>query len=419
MGDNISKRNLRKTIIFALLPLIFFTFAVEIVCRIITFNRFSPYQTNIEIQGEGRFSNDSTMIWGNSPYYLEYDKRYQYDEFGIKSEPGEIKMPKKKENELRVFLFGGSTMAGKGSQRGLGFLKITGVTEHKTADTIEQHLQEQLQKSFSDKKVKVFNASVAMHSVAQSSANYERLKHLKPDWVISMDGNNQKIPDQYESDIDYRRNYWPTTKINIFPIKQLRMIAKHSAFVYLVGEYLYYKSGMLEAPLNEPPDPKEKAFWLSRPKESPTVTPEKLKLASRKTKVSFKGFIRDLSVFHDKLENDGQKHLLLVQPLLKMRNLSKMPEVERSAFNLLESITATEGEIGYERYLYSLLPENLPVSKNIFSMAAVHDWEGWVFVDHCHVTKETNKRIAKEIARFIETGGSYQPFPVSSASKPL
>ncbi len=406
------KLSLRKTIIFAFIPLIFLSIIVEIVCRITTFYRFSPFQTNIVIQGEGRFSNDPTMIWGNTPYYLDYDQRYQYNEYGIKSEPGKIKMPKKKENDFWIFLFGGSAMAGKGSHRGAGYLKITGVTEHKLSNTIEHHLQDRLQNSFPNKKVKVFNASVAMHSVAQSNANYERLRHLKPDWVVSMDGHNQYIPHDI-ADINFRRHYWATMRINTFPIKQLRMIAKHSAFFYLVGEYIYYKSGLLEAPLNTPADPNEKEFWLKRPMEAPPITPEILSQAPNETKVSYNGFIRDLSLFQKELELDGQKHLLLIQPELKMRNLSKMPAVERAVYNLMETLAGEREGIGLKQYLHTLFPKIHFSSKNIFSMAAAHDWDGWIFVDYCHFSKEANKKISKEIAKFIETNGTYHPFPLN------
>jgi hypothetical protein len=294
------KLSFRKTIFFAFIPIIFLFISVEIVCRIIVFYRFSPFETNIAIQGDGRFSNDPTMIWGNTPYYLNYDQSYQYNELGIKSEPGKIKIPEKNKNDFRVFLFGGSAMAGKGSQRGAGYLKIIGVTEHKLYNTIEHHLQERLQKSFPQKRVKVFNASVAMHSVAQSNANYERLRHLKPDWVVSMDEHNQYIPKEI-TDLNYRRHYWPTTGINVFPIKQLRMLAKRSAFLYLMGEYIYYKSGLLEAPLNTPADPKEKEFWLNRPMEVPVITPETLSQTPEKIKISYDEFIRDLSLFQKNL----------------------------------------------------------------------------------------------------------------------
>jgi hypothetical protein len=413
MKNNTSKMSLRKNIIFALVPLFFFSLVVVIICRIITFNRFARHQTNIAIQGEGRYSNDPTMIWGNAPYYLEYDQRYQYNEFGIKSEPGKVKMPGKKENDFWVFLLGGSAMAGKGSHRGAGYLKITGVVEHNISDTIEHHLQKQLQNSFPDKRVRVFNASVAMHSVTQSDANYERLRHLKPDWVVSMDGHNQRIPDQGITDINFRRNDWATTGLNVFPVKQLRMIAKHSAFAYLVGEYIYYKSGVLEAPLNTPSDPKEKEYWLNRPMEAPSITPKKVAQASNETKASFNGFIRDLSLFQKKLELDGQKHLLLIQPELKMRNISKMPAVERATYNLMETIAGKRNGIELEQNLHTLFPENRFKSKNIFSMAAVHDWDGYVFVDYCHFSKEANKKIVREIAKFIETQGAYQPFPAT------
>ena len=140
MKSNVSHFRLRKTIIFALIPLVTFLILIEVVCRVIAYDRFAPYQTNIEIPGASRYSDDPTMVWGNRPYYLEYAKRYQYNEYGIKSYPGMIKMPEKKKNDFWVFLFWGSAMAGKGSDRSQGYLNITGVTEHNPPNTIEYHL---------------------------------------------------------------------------------------------------------------------------------------------------------------------------------------------------------------------------------------------------------------------------------------
>jgi hypothetical protein len=49
-------------------------------------------------------------------------------------------MPEKKKDDFWIFLFGSSTMAGKGSTRNRGFLNITGVAEHESPNTIEFYL---------------------------------------------------------------------------------------------------------------------------------------------------------------------------------------------------------------------------------------------------------------------------------------
>ena len=139
------------------------------------------------------------MIWGNTPGYLGYSGRFQYNEYGIKSEPGKHKMPEKKKDDFWVFLFGSSAMAGKGSARHRGFLNITGVAEHDFSNTIEFYLQSLLKESFPDKNVRVFNASVGSHTMAQTISNYERLRHLNPDWVISMNGNDGLVLDENET----------------------------------------------------------------------------------------------------------------------------------------------------------------------------------------------------------------------------
>ena len=101
MKNNVSHFSLRKTMIFALIPLVSLLIIAEVVCRVIAYDRFASYQTNIEIQGASRYSDDPTMVWGNRPYYLEYAKRYQYNEYGIKSPPDMVKMPEKKKNDFK------------------------------------------------------------------------------------------------------------------------------------------------------------------------------------------------------------------------------------------------------------------------------------------------------------------------------
>lgn len=411
MKNNASHFRLRKNIVFALIPLVSLLIIIEVVCRVIVDGRFTPYQTNIEVQGASRYSDDPTMVWGNRPYYLEYAKRYQYNEYGIKSYPGTVKMPEKKKNDFWVFLFGGSAMAGKGSDRSQGYLNITGVTEHNPPDTIEYHLQKLLQKFFVDKNVSVFNASVAMHSVAQSMTNYERLRHLNPDWVVSMDGFNEGE----NSVTNSLRKGWPKHPVNTFPVKQLRIMASLSAFIFLIGEYIYYDSGFIEVPLETLPDPKIKEFWLDHPREILPLTPKELAHAPSEIKAHFKEYFRNLSLFQNMLELDKQKHLLLVQPFMIMRNSQKMPPVERAVYNYMaarkqkSSNSLDNGD--YRQYMFSLLANKLSKSNSIFSMDTMHHWDGWVFVDEVHLSKEANKRIAQEISKFIISNGTSIPFP--------
>jgi len=350
------------------------------------------------------------MVWGNRPYYLEYAKRYQYNEYGIKSYPGMVKMPEKKKNDFWVFLFGGSAMAGKGSDRSQGYLNITGVTEHNLPDTIEYHLQILLQKFFVDKNVSVFNASVAMHTVAQSMTNYERLRHLKPDWVVSMDGVNEGK----QSVTNSLRENWLKHPVNTFPIKQLRIMSSLSAAAFLIGEYIYYESGVIEVPLETSPDPKLMEFWLDHPIEIPPSIPKESAHVPSEIKTWFEEYFRNLSLFQNMLELDKQKHLLLVQPFLINRNIQKMPPVERAVYNYMAAGRQKRSNslvyLDYGQSIFSLLAEKLSKSNSIFTMESMHNWDGWVFVDEVHLSKETNKKIAQGISEFIISDGTLIPF---------
>ena len=90
-----------------------------------------------------------------------------------------------------------------------------------------------------------------------------------------------------------------------------------------------------------------------------------------------------------------------------------MPDIERAVYNLL--ITQTQKYWGdvlpYKQYLYRFLSEKLTESNRAKTMKAVLQWDGWIFLDYCYFTKEANQRIAKEISKFIVSGGIYNPFP--------
>jgi len=87
---------------------------IEIICRIIVWVEWSPYHTNLTIQGNARWISDSTSYWTNRPFFLEYDHSSQYNEIGMRVRAKDVFMPEKKENDFWVFLFGASAMAGMG-----------------------------------------------------------------------------------------------------------------------------------------------------------------------------------------------------------------------------------------------------------------------------------------------------------------
>ena len=114
------------------------------------------------------------------------------------------------------------------------------------------------------------------------------------------------------------------------------------------------------------------------------------------------------------LELDKQKHLLLVQPFLINRNIQKMPPVERAVYNYMAAGRQKSSNsliyLDYGQHIFSLLAEKLSKSNNIYTMESMHNWDGWVFVDEVHLSKEANKKIAQGISEFIISDGVFIPF---------
>ena len=92
-----------------------------------------------------------------------------------------------------------------------------------------------------------------------------------------------------------------------------------------------------------------------------------------------------------------------------------MPPVERAVYNYMaarkQKSSNSLDNADYRQYMFSLLANKLSKSNSIFSMDTMHHWDGWVFVDEVHLSKEANKRIAQEISKFIISDGTSIPFP--------
>lgn len=405
-GNEVKRLGQGKKIVFALIPLLIFLLVTELVCRWIVFNQLSPYHTDFGVQANLRVEEYPLTIWGNRRFYLNPGLGFQYNEYGMRAMPGDVYMPVKGDNDFWVFLFGGSAIAGGGSNINGGFIKITGAEESSFSEGIDGFLQAELQASMPDKNVKVFNAAVFVQSVVQSRLNYERVRHLNPDWVISMDGYNDFLPSKVPI-IDQYVSMWRRHPVNLSPYRQIRWLTEKSAALFLLAEYIYYRTDLIRPAVGTGPDPQQVQYWLLQSGQvasrSSDISPDIVTSADK--------FFSNVLLFNSILEFYGQKHLLLIQPALILRDNSRMPDVERAAFNLL--INPSKGfEVNnaFMEYLYGNIPESIVNSDAISPMPAVHDWEGWVFLDYCHFSVAANQRIADGIAKFILSDGKIKPF---------
>lgn len=395
----------RKLLFVAIINL-FLLLVLELIARGVCWSRFHGVGTDISIQGGGRWIAHPVLIWDNRPGYLVYGGDAQFNEFGMRVRPGEIAMPKKGADDFWVFLLGGSTMFGMGSAREHDFARITGVGDHPIAESIHGFLEKGLQDAMPGKKVRVFNAAVASHTLVQSRLKYELLRHLAPDWVVAMDGvNDPNSLDPGQDGLAISIAQWTDHRRQRFPLAQGLWLMAHSGLGYLFGEYCYFHTNLLNGAVDVSQDSQLLAHWTATDTQwsSPPAEDAGVRRAVDE-------YLRNLARFEDTLAGDKLKHLLLVQPYLSMRDPAKLGEVERACFHYLK-VAGSPQPAAFMGALHREVPLRFPAGGSVYAMDGVHRWDGWVFVDYSHFTADANRRIAEEIARYILNDGVYRPFP--------
>jgi hypothetical protein len=298
---------------------------------------------------------------------------------------------------LRIFLLGGSAMAGVGSSQQGDWLKITGISTHPPSDSIDGFLAEMLQQSLGSKKVTVYNAAVASHALLQSHLTYRKLKPLEPDWIVSMDGINDP-PELGTSQTTWQslETRWRRHPVNRIHFRIARGLMRNSAFAFLVGEHLFFRSGIIRTARNSGQQPEIFAKWLgqgnlgSPPASDPS--PEQQRAVD-----AFTSTLRD---FHRELTADGVPHLLLVQPHLSLRDPSRLQGTELALSNYQISLGPGPAT-SFMRALHQRVLHEFMAVPEVLSLAPLHGSEESIFLDYCHLTKAANRYIAGLLAARI------------------
>jgi hypothetical protein len=165
----------KKLLLFSLITIVLVLLALELVFRIVFAVEHRGYHTSVYVQGNTLQMSDSLLVFKNRPFYLDYYRRFQFNEEGMRSMPGDVFMPQKGPNDFWVFLLGGSTMEGIGSNKDGEWLDITGVMDYRPSETIAAHLQNILQSKMPGKNVRVFNAAMSGGATWQSMLRYRQL----------------------------------------------------------------------------------------------------------------------------------------------------------------------------------------------------------------------------------------------------
>jgi hypothetical protein len=380
--------------LFSIITIVLVLLALEIIFRILFAIEHRGYHTSVFVQGNTLQMSDSALVFKNRPFYLDYYRRFQFNEEGMRGMPGDVFMPKKGPNDYWVFLFGGSAMEGVGSNKDGDWLDITGVMDYRPDETIAGHLQNILQQKMPGKKVRVFNAAMSGGSLWQSMMRYKQLSaKYKMDWVISMDGENEPPALQDLSAHEFIKNRWNESSLFKFPLNVIIPVTSHSAFVNKMKQALFhYKlSGRLER--NEREHYPARASWAG----AATGT---LRFAgpNHQTEKAIREFHSDLWEFDSVLTANRQLHVLYIQPQLAFRDTSVMNTTERALYNYYIAAYNDPFNNSFKQRLYSG-QDSLPGGVQI--LAQLHSWKNQAFVDYCHFTAQANEYAAQIMAMEI------------------
>ena len=98
-----------KLILYSLLVCGIFLLGLESAFRIYFWSEIKHFHSSVYIQGNTIQMDDSVLVFRNRPFYLDHDRRFQHNEKGMRSQPGDVWMPKKDSGDYWVFLFGASS----------------------------------------------------------------------------------------------------------------------------------------------------------------------------------------------------------------------------------------------------------------------------------------------------------------------
>jgi hypothetical protein len=390
-----SKKKLLK---FSFFSIIIFLLLLEAIFRIFFYIKYKGLDTSVYIQGSPLQEEDSLTIFNNRAYYVDYEKKFQYNALGMKSACGDYKMPVKKEGDLWILLLGGSAIEGMGSNKDGKWLDITNITDHPYNETITYYLQGYLKDQNPGKNIRVFNGAVSGFNIHQSFAKYKFLsKNYDFDWVISMDGVNE--PDTLqgnEQEFEKDKRYWSSLPFKQFPLKYIIPITQHSALLNTIKQQLYYFRLNRRMNRNRYKDFPDRKFWASQPKQVASFIRDDPRVTR-----AVNSFVNEIHNFATQLKQDNKKYLFLIQPYLIFRDSTKRTSEETALYNYLLKEYNDKYKFSFMKNVYDTIDRISRNDLHIQTMSVMNEWDGWTLVDYCHFTKKASERIGMEIGRFI------------------
>ena len=398
-----SKKKLLK---FSLFTIVVILLAAELLCRLFVFSHYRNLHTNNYIQGSPLQTADHSQVFINQPFYVDYHHKYQHNEWGMKSAPGDVFIPQKTPDDFWVLLTGASAMEGMGSNRNGEWLDITGIEDHAYNQNIAYYLQTMLQKSMPDKRVRVLNGATSAYTIYQSYQRYLLLSDkFQPDWVISMDGMNdpsELAPDQTTE--SYTREEWSGNPQFHAPLKYIIPLTRYSALINTIKQKLFHFKEDGRMVYNQKKDFPKRIQWLNTP-----APPMKWAVKTRGIEKGIHCFSSWLIRYDSLLTARHQPHLLLLQPHMSMRDTANLQPIEMAVNHYYRVTFQDSVKHTYLKALYNQFAAD-SLHPHIVTMESVHHWPIWVFVDYCHFSDAATQKIAGEIFNYISSNGKSKIF---------
>ncbi|HEU4684027.1 MAG TPA: hypothetical protein VFS39_05955 [Nitrospira sp.] len=301
----------------------------------------------------------------------------------------------KPETTYRIFVMGGSTAYGLGSQSRYGKNKY-GIIRND--ETIDHYLEQYLQGKVPGKEVEVINAAIT------SQQSHHHLIYLNqtilkyhPDMVIFIDGFNDYYP--WEKGYDQFRDYAYQERAHLFMADPTI-----DALVGYTGWWLFRKSHFVHLAAKT-----LRPIWITirrfgnqheRKKVDPQIALENLAVNAEN---NFLKMVARNSII---LKQANVVGVFTVQPEIVFEQSKTFTDLERT---ILEEMT-NEWPIGYSQYKNRARQKVVDLMKQTTSNAGstfidLTDPFGGMdedaFTDYCHLTPMGNKRLAEYLGQRI------------------
>jgi len=371
---------------------------------------------NRQLSGYYVFENTAGYRYAGCIKAKEEESCIEINKFGFVS--GRPLTTDKKQNEIRIFLTGGSAAFGNGQTVPYGNIKEYPQGVYTFESSIAGLLEKDLQKKHPKNEIRVINAAASARNLHQSAAYYmETLKDFKPDIVISFDGNNdvagfsglsqkmlsQRILDKYA--VLYEKSKYLNKKSRLKTVQLYKRIILYKMHKQQTSNFNKNSQSLLNYDYS--------AYTYNDYR------------AVRQTYIkNAEGFLKLLAYFHALCATDEAAYIFCLQPMLYRqgtnKSLSPYEKKMQQGINPI-NITLTEefpksikesldinGSLLLKYFFDDYLSEAiLNLSENKFTFVDMNkeirglDEKFEFYTDYCHLTYEGNAYVAKVLSEKI------------------